>query len=80
MPNVDRIIEPTTGELIVWFEYARGGDQCEVVTKQGQIYTHLTKVSPSMVKWKVAGFQGQESELVNTISFKELLESWHDFA
>ena len=80
MPAIDKVVEPTTGELIIWFGNARGGDQCEVVTKHGQTYTHLTKVSPTMVKWKVAGFQGQESELVNTISFKELLETWNDFA
>jgi hypothetical protein len=80
MPRIDKLIEPTKEELIKWFRKAYGGDQCQVVNKQGQPYTHLIKVSPTMVKWKVSGFKGQDKTIVNTIRFKDLLQTWHDFA
>lgn len=80
MPKIDRLIEPTTEDLIKWFKEAHGGDQCQVVTEQGQPYTFLTKSSPTMVKWMVSGFKGQEKGIINTVRFEDLLNTWHDFA
>jgi hypothetical protein len=80
MPKLDKFIEPAIDKLTKWFIEAHGGDQCQVLTKQGQLYAHLIKVSPVMVKWKVSGFKGQDTTIVNTVRFEDLLETWNDFA
>lgn len=74
-----KFVEPLKNELVTWFKKARYGDQCQVVTQRGQTYTHLTKVSPGMVKWEVSGFTNRDRELSKTIWFSELLASWDDF-
>ncbi len=80
MPTSQKIVEPTKSDLIKWFKSARTGDQCHVVTQEGQAYTHLTKLTPTMVKWQVTGFTGQDIDLGRTIHFRALLETWNDFA
>lgn len=75
MPKFDKLIEPTKEELIEWFKKAHGWDQCQVVNRQGQPYTHLIKVSPIMVKWKVSGFKGQDTTIVDTVRFEDLIET-----
>ena len=80
MPACAKLIEPSRDDLTRWFKKARHGDQCQVVTVQGAIYTQLTKLSPSMVKWQVSGFAGQDIDLSNTMRFKELAETWDDIA
>ena len=80
MPTSQTLIEPHKKDLIKWFKGARIGDQCRVVTREGQSYTHLTKFTSSMVKWKVTGFRGQYIDLGQTIHFRDLLETWDDFA
>ena len=80
MSTSQKVVEPTKNDLIKWFQSARTGDQCHVVTREGQAYTHLTKISPSMVKWQITGFTGQDIDLGRTIHFRELLETWNDFA
>ncbi len=76
---VKKLVEPSKKDLVTWFKKAPYGNQCQVVTQQGQTYTHLTKISPSMVKWQVSGFTNRDSEQSKTIRFAELLESWNDF-
>ncbi len=80
MPTFQKVVEPTQKDLFKWFKNASTGDQCQVVTQEGQTYTHLTKLTPTMVKWKVTGFTGQDIDLGKTIRFKQLLETWNDFA
>lgn len=80
MPTSQKIIEPSKKDLIKWFKSARIGDQCQVVTRDGQTYTHLTRFTSTMVKWKVTGFTGQYIDLGQTIRFQQLLETWDDFA
>ncbi len=80
MSTSQKIVEPTKNDLFLWFQNARTGDQCHVVTREGQTYTHLIKISPSMVKWQITGFTGQDIDLGRTIHFRELLETWNDFA
>ena len=80
MPSCKKLIEPCKDDLINWFKKARHGDQCQVVTADGEVYTHLTKLNPTMVKWKVSGFRGQDIDLSDNIRFTELLETWSDFA
>ena len=73
------LVEPTQNDLMAWFKTARNGDKCHVVTQQGETYTHLTKLSPTMVKWQISGFTGQDTELSSTIHVVELLQTWNDF-
>ena len=80
MPASEKPVEPTRNDLINWFKNARTGERCHVVTKDGHTYTHLTKFSPSMVKWQLSGFTGQDIDLSNTITFMELLQDWRDVA
>jgi hypothetical protein len=80
MPACTKLIEPGRDDLTRWFKKARHGDQCQVVTVQGEIYTHLTKLSPSRVKWKVSGFTGQDIDLSNSMRFTELAETWDEIA
>lgn len=76
---VQKLVEPGKDDLVRWFKEARYGDQCEVVAQDGQTYTFLTKVSPSMVRWQVSGFTNRDSEQSKTVRFSELLASWNDF-
>ncbi len=80
MPTTQTLVEPTQNDLTNWFKKVRYGDKCDVVTNEGETYTELTKVSPTMVKWKVAGFTNNDTELSSTIHFMELLQTWNDFA
>ena len=79
MPTPQTLVEPTQHDLMVWFKMARNGDQCHVVTESGEPYTHLTRLSPTMVRWKVSGFTHKDTELSSTIHFMELLQTWNDF-
>ena len=79
MPASQTLVEPTQHDLMVWFKMARNGDQCHVVTESGEPYTHLTRLSPTMVRWKVSGFTHKDTELSSTIHFQELLQTWNDF-
>ena len=80
MPASEKPVEPTHNDLITWFESARTGDQCGVVTEDGETYIHLTKFSSTMVKWQLSGFTGQDSDLTSAIEFVELLQAWNDIA
>lgn len=80
MPKLKTLVEPSKEDLANWFKAANSSDQCHVVTEEGQSYTHLTKLSPTMVKWKVSGFTADDTELSSNIHFVELLETWNDFA
>lgn len=80
MPACTKLIEPSRDDLSRWFKKARHGDQCQVVTVQGEIYTHLTKISPARVKWKVSGFTGQDIDLSNSMRFTELAATWDELA
>ena len=80
MPSCKKLIEPGKDDLTNWFKKARHGDQCQVVTVEGEVYTHLTKLSPTMVKWKVSGFSGQDVDLSDNLRFSELVQTWSDFA
>ena len=79
MPTPQTLVEPTQHDLMAWFKRARNGDQCHVVTESGEPYTHLTRLSPTMVRWKVSGFTHKDTELSSTIHFQELLQTWNDF-
>ncbi len=59
---VQKLVECSKNGLMKWFKRARYGDQCQVVTNQGQIYSHLTEVRPSKAKWKVSGFISRDSD------------------
>ncbi len=74
------LVEPSRHDLMTWFTTARPGDKCHVVMQDGQTYTHLTKLSPTQVKWQVSGFTGQDTELSSTMHFMALLQTWKDFA
>ncbi len=82
MSALKKLVEPQKADLIRWFKKAQTNDQCQVVTESGEAYTHLIKVSPTMVmvKWQIAGFTGQDIDLSNTLRFAELLQTWNDFA
>lgn len=78
MPACAKLIEPNKDELTKWFKKARHGDQCQVLTVRGEVYTHLTKLSPFMIKWKVAGFTANDLDLSSRMRFTELAEIWAD--
>ena len=78
MPVYTKLIEPNKDELIKWFKKAKYGEQCEVATVKGEVYTFLTKLSPFMVKWKVAGFIANDADFSNQMRFTELVEIWGD--
>ncbi len=80
MPTLKKLVGPSKDELARWFNTAHSGDQCRVMTEEGEIYTHLTKLSPSIVKWQVSGFTDKDTQLSSTMRFAELLETWNDFA
>ncbi len=80
MPSLKKLVEPQKDDLIRWFKKAQTNDQCHVVAESGQAYTHLIKISPTMVKWQITGFTGQDIDLSNTLRFTELLQTWNDFA
>ena len=76
---IKKLVESSKNDLMKWFKRARYGEQCQVVTKQGRIYSHLTKVSPGTVKWKVSGFACRDSDQSHSIKFSEFLDNWSDF-
>jgi hypothetical protein len=80
MPSPATLVEPSRHDLMNWFTTASSGGKCHVVTQDGQTYTHLTKLSPTQVKWQVSGFTGQDTELSSTMHFMALLQTWKDFA
>ena len=80
MPSLKKLVEPQKDDLIRWFKKAQTNDQCHVVAESGQAYTRLIKISPTMVKWQITGFTGQDIDLSNTLRFAELLQTWNDFA
>ncbi len=63
MPAPQTLVEPTQHDLMIWFKMARNGDQCHVVTESGEPYTHLTRLRPTMVRWKMSGFTHKDTEL-----------------
>ena len=73
---VQKLVEPLEQDLLGWFEKARYGDQCQIVTRLGYTYTRLTKVNPGMVKWQVAGFTNRNRQFSKTVRFAEILASW----
>ncbi len=75
MPGCKRLIDPSKDTLTRWLNNARLGDQCQVVTAQGDVYAHLTKLKPATVKLPMTGFTGQDNFLSNKIRFMELLEN-----
>ena len=80
MPACAKLMEPSRDDLTRWFKKARHGDRCQVVTKQGTVYTQLTKLSPSRVKWQVSGFNGHDIDLSNSMPFSELAATWDEIA
>ena len=79
MPGRTKLIDPSKDVLIHWFKNARLGDQCQIVTAQGDVYLHLTKLEPATVKLPMTGFTGQDNFLSNRIRFMKLLETLGDF-
>ena len=79
MPASQTLVEPTQHDLMAWFNMANYGAQCDVVTQEGQTYTHLTKLTPTMVKWQVSGFTNNDTVISSSIHFMELLQTWNDF-
>lgn len=75
-----KLSEPNIDDLTVWFKNAKHGDQCKVVTMQGELYTQLIKLSPFMVEWKVAGLTANDIDLSSKIRFSELAEIWGEVA
>lgn len=79
MSGCIKLIDPSKDALTHWLKNARLGEQCQVVTPQGDVYAHLTKLKPATVKLPITGFTGQENFLNNKIRFMELLEILGDF-
>jgi hypothetical protein len=79
MPGCEKLIDPSKDALTHWLNNARLGDQCQVVTAQGDVYAHLTKLKPATVKLPMTGFTGQDNFLSNKIRFMELLENLGNF-
>ncbi len=75
MPGCKRLNDPSKDTLTHWLKNARLGDQCQIVTTQGDVYAHLTKLKPATVKLPMTGFTGQDNFLSNKIRFMELLEN-----
>ncbi len=61
MPGHTKLIDPSKDALIHWLRNARRGDQCQVVTAQGDVYAHLTKLKSTTVKLPMTGFTGQDN-------------------
>ncbi len=79
MPGCTKLIDPSKDAVTHWLKNARLGDQCQVVTAQGDVYAHLTKLKPATVKLPMTGFIGQDNFLSNKIRFMELLETLGSF-
>ena len=74
MPDCKKLIDPSKDTLTHWLKHARLGDQCQVVTAQGDVYAHLTKLKGNRVKLPVTGCMGQDNDTSNKMRFMELLK------
>jgi hypothetical protein len=74
MPGCQKLINPSKDALADWLKNARIGDQCQVLTEQGDVYAHLTNLKPVTAKLPSTGFMGQEKFLSHRNRFMELLE------
>ena len=79
MSSCKKLIDPSKDDLTHWLNNACLGDQCQVVTAQGDVYAHLTKLKPATVKLPVPSFSGQGNSLSNKIRFMDLLETLGNF-
>ncbi len=79
MQSCKKLIDPSKDALTHWLKNARLGDQCQVVTTQGEVYAHLTKLKPDTAKRLTTTFTGHDNFLRHKIGFMELLETLSDF-
>lgn len=76
---VQTLIEPCKEDIVMWFKMALHSDQCQIVTRLGYIYSHITKLSHSTIKWQAPGLTNHSRDLSKIVRFSELLASWDDF-
>lgn len=78
MPDCKKLIDPNKDALAHWLKNARLGEQCQVVTTQGEVYAYLTKLKDNTVKLPMTGFMSQDNATNNKIRFMELLQNLGD--
>ena len=74
MSGCVKFIDPNKDVLTHWLQHARLGEQCQVLTAQGEVYAHLTKLKGNTVKLPLTGFMGQANFSTHKIRFMELME------
>lgn len=75
MPNCKKLIDPTKDAVAHWLKHARLGDQCQIITAQGDVYANLTKLKPDTANLLATAFEKQDSFVSNQLGFMKLLET-----
>lgn len=79
MSGCTTLIEPSKDALAHWLKHARLGEQCQILTAEGDVYAHLTKLKSVTAKLPMTGFMGQDHFLNHKHRFVELLETLGNF-
>jgi len=74
MQNCTKLIDPSKEALNHWLKNACFGDQCQVMTAQGDVYAHLTKLKTATARLPVTGLMGQDNFPNHKNRFMELME------
>ena len=79
MPDCSILIDPSKDALANWLKNAHLGDQCQVLTPEGDVYAHVTKLKPATAKLPMTGLMGQDNYATHKVRIMELLETLGNF-